>query len=254
MTNAQDCYAVSQKLVISGNIVERYSYEKPYFVGFPRIRHFKQFDSPPKFRDQVVIRDDNVRRARQKIRRLINCNPDLEKFMTLTFDINKVTGDITNLDIANNYFNIFIKRLKRVYPDLKYIAVPEFQKKGRIHYHLLTNIKEYISNDYLADELWTYGFAWLRKTYNVDNLGAYVCKYLSKEIFDKRYFRKKKFFYSLNLLKPVIIDKLNEVKEFLGFHFFNLLETCHFDCLTDFLGQVYYYRYKMSIDIKVATQ
>jgi len=248
-----EVYQVSQKIVVAGCHVEYYKYEKPYYVGFPRLFTMgKKFRKPNK--DQELIRADNVRRARQKIRRLINSNPDMLKFMTLTFDKNKVSINTTDLAETNKLFNLFIKRLTRIYPDLKYIAVPEFQKKSKqVHYHLLTNIKPYISNDDLANNVWQYGFAWLRKTYNIDNLGAYICKYLSKEIFDKRYFKKKKYFYSVNLLKPVIIDYLIEVKDFIkNTGLFNIKPLFSFNVLTEYLGEVYYYRYRVD-NLKVAT-
>jgi len=236
-------YSVAEKFIVSGAVLEHYSYEKPYFVGFPRIRSFK-----PVFRairrDQVCIRDDNVRRTRQKIRRLVNSNQDLLKFMTLTFKEN------VSLEVGNKHFDIFIKRLRRLYPSLKYIAIPEFQKRGAIHYHLLTNIP-YIKNDDLAS-LWGVGFAWLRKIDNIDNLGAYVCKYLGKANFDKRYFKKKKFFYSLNLLKPIILDKIEDVKAFISSGLFNCFKKVFsFVNFTDFLGSVSYTQYKSTIPFEL---
>jgi len=237
-------YSVSEKLVISGDFVEHYQYEKNYFVGFPRLFSPTRF-LRAKTTPQERIRADNVRRTRQKVRRLINSNKDLLKFMTLTFD-----DPVIDLASGNKLFDVFIKKMRRLYPDLKYIAVPEFQKKSKkLHYHLLTNIKEYISNDYLADELWQNGYAWLRETYNIDNLGAYVSKYLSKEIFDERYFKKRKFLYSFNLLKPIIIDKFKEVKRVLnsGFdYFYNKIFDKTID--SDFLGVIQYKQYKC-IDI-----
>lgn len=243
-----EVYPVYQKIVVSGDYVERYQYEKPYHVGFPALRSLHT-RLRSKTRDQELIRSDNVRRARQKIRRLINANPDLKKFMTLTF-----SSDVIDIPEGNKLFDAFIKRLKRLYPNLKYIAVPEFQKKSkRLHYHLLTNITEYISNDFLADELWQNGFAWLRSVYKIDNLGAYLSKYLSKEIFDKRYFKKKKFLYSLNLCKPIVLDYIVHVNKFLYNNYIDLIKpSFEGEFLTDFLGKVYYCRYKLD-NVKVET-
>lgn len=243
-----EVYPVYQKVVVSGPFVEYYQYEKPYHIGFPRLFRLKPSVRAKKPL-QEVIRADNVRRARQKVRRLINANSDLKKFMTLTFN-----SPVVDLPEGNKLFDIFIKRLRRLYPDLKYIAVPEFQKKSkRLHYHLLTNIKDYISNDYLTDILWQNGWSWLRNTYNIDNLGAYLSKYLTKEIFDSRYFRKKKFLYSSNLLKPIVLDYVREVKDFLFNNYIRFIKP-DFEAtfLTDFLGEVYYSRYKLN-SIKVET-
>jgi len=79
-------YTVSEKLVISGQYLEFYDYEIPYWVGYPKLKptKFRIVQRTP-LKSQEEMRDDNVRRTRIKIRRLVNCNQDLVKFMTLTF-------------------------------------------------------------------------------------------------------------------------------------------------------------------------
>lgn len=238
-------YPVAQKIIISGRYVEHYTYEKPYWVGFPRFRlqhRFVVFQKPKV--DQTQIRDDNVRRTRIKIRRLVNSNQDLDRFMTLTFNTPEL-----DLVSANPKFNDFILRVRFRFPDFKYLCVPEFQKKSaRVHYHLLCNIP-FINSDELV-ALWGHGFVFIRKVDSVDNLGAYVCKYLGKANFDTRYFRKKKFFYSYNLLRAVVVDKFEEVVEVLK----NLplqwsqfiKKVFEFDFETKYLGMISYKQYKMA--------
>lgn len=123
LINEPEVYEVSKKMVISGDHIEIYEYEKSYYKGFPRLfRPVKFISSKPK-PSQEVVRADNVRRAKQKIRRLVNCNEkEFTKLMTLTFSDN-----ITDLSVANKKLDIFFKRLKRLFPKLKYVAVPEFQ-------------------------------------------------------------------------------------------------------------------------------
>jgi len=246
-----DAYEVSQKIIVSGRFLEHYTYSKPYWVGWPVERVFRPA-KPARFVtacEQTQIRDDNVRRTRIKIRRLVNSNPDLVKFMTLTFNT-----DMISLEEANKLFNIFIKKITRLSPGFKYLAVPEFQSKSkRVHYHLLCNLP-YVENSHLT-KLWGNGFVFIRKVDSVENMGSYVSKYLGKGNFDKRYFRKRKFFYSLNLIRPVIIDDLKAVLNILD----NLpsspllvkrvFSTSFF---TDFLGVIYYNQYKLSEFLKVA--
>lgn len=267
-------YQVSQKLIISGSHIESYEYEKPYWVGYPRLRSsFSQFKRP--VAPQESLRDDNVRRTRIKIRRLVNSNNDLEKFALLTFDEKRFSSpsDIVNLEQTNILFNQFIKRLTRytrsVYGiSFKYLAVPEFQgdyyfrtgiKKefgGAVHYHFLCNLP-YISQSSL-EKIWTHGIAKIRKIDNIDNVGAYICKYLGKQNFDTRYFRKRKFFYSFNLLKPLVVDKLCDVIEILE----NLplktpifvKQVFSFSFFTKYLGVIKYNQYKLSEFLKVAWQ
>lgn len=234
-------YQVSQKLIISGDYLEVYKFEKSYWVGWPRERRYRPHR--PHFRsqaDQELIRDDNVRRTRIKIRRLVNCNHDLDRFMTLTFNT-----PLLDLNKANPLFRNFVKRLSRLYPQFKYLCVPEFQpNSGRVHYHLLCNLP-YIEKSEL-ESLWSHGFVFIRKVDSVDNMGAYVCKYLGKANFDKRYFRKNKFFYSYNLLRSVIIDKLLSVTNILE----NLPKTCkliyNLSFNTEFLGLINYLQYRLT--------
>jgi hypothetical protein len=118
--------------------------------------------------------------------------------MTLTFAKN-----ITDLKTANYIFNQFIKRITYKYPDFKYLAIPEFQQRGAVHYHLLCEMPFIHFRE--ITEIWGQGNIDIKTLNDVDNIGAYVCKYLSKDMFDERTFGKKKFFRSQTLLNPVEI-------------------------------------------------
>jgi hypothetical protein len=244
-----ESYPVQQKLVISGQFVEYYKYSRSYWRGvspYPR-RLFPIIRFSPPVQDK--IRDDNAKRAGTKIRRLVNSNPQLDRFLTLTY-----ATPILDLETSNKIFTNFIKRLKRLFPDLQYLAVPEFQKSSkRVHYHLLCNLP-YIEVDTITD-LWGQGFCFLRKINNVTNLGAYISKYLTKESFDTRYFKKRKFFYSYTLLKPITVDKLKKVYTILKnlpVHipiFCELLYKNKFT--TKFLGMVSYKQYRLAKFIRI---
>lgn len=242
-------YQVFEKIIISGNYLEHYTYEKGYWVGWPKERFYRILKPRVKSSlEQTALRDDNVRRTRIKIRRLVNSNQDLVKFMTLTF-----ADEIFDLESANKMFNQFIKRLTRLSPGFKYLAVPEFQSSGRVHYHLLCNLP-YIKNDDLKN-VWGHGFVFIRLIDKVENLGSYMCKYLGKANFDSRFFRKRKFFYSFNLLKPIIITDLNKIKDII----YNLPLSLSFllkkvfsmSFLTKYLGEIQYNQYKLSDFLKV---
>ena len=85
----------------------------------------------------------NILRSKLTLQRLVLANNSIFKsFVTLTFN-----EDIFDLSIATYEFQKFIKKVSRVYSNFKYIGVPEFQKNGRVHFHLLTNI------DYFTDSL-----------------------------------------------------------------------------------------------------
>jgi hypothetical protein len=166
---------------------------------------------------QNLKTQSSICRTRTNIRRLTNSNPHLNNFLTLTF-----AKSMPNLEPANNLFHLFIKRITRKYPNFEYIAVNEFQKDtyydgrvkpegGSVHYHLLCNLgAKYTTKEELfawerrfALKYWQNGFIKIKEVSQITNMGAYFCKYLGKDMFDKRMFRKKKFFCSRTLQRPI---------------------------------------------------
>lgn len=163
------------------------------------------------------IRKDNLARSRQLLIDYCYSNEkDWYTFITLTFKDN-----ITDLSYANKKFNIWVSKIKRKYPSFKYLCVPEFQKRGAVHYHLITNLKigsEYITlqdgKDNMYDvKYWKYGFSSVFDIKNkVDeqfNIALYLLKYMYKDI-DNRLFSRKKIMKSNNLEKPHEIKYLSK--------------------------------------------
>jgi len=202
-------YPYNLKIVVSGKQVEVFKYKKHIWRDFDK----KQFENEnnekpqkePKQLDafeQMEIKKQKIKyslnRTKTEIRRLTNSNPQLNKFMTLTF-----ADNITDLKTANYIFNQFIKRIVYKYGNFEYLAVPEFQKRGAVHYHLLCKLP-FIEIAKLQS-IWGQGFIKINKIDNVNNVGAYVCKYLSKDMFDERTFNKKKFFRSQSLKTSIEI-------------------------------------------------
>ncbi len=160
----------------------------------------------------------SICRTRTNIRRLVNANPHLNQFLTLTFNFS-----VPTLEKANRLFHLFIMRMTKAFPGFQYICVNEFQgdrnfrtgelkpEGGSVHYHLLCNFgpkdtsKEAVFawERKFAVKWWRNGFVKIVPVQQVTNLGAYFCKYLSKDMFDKRMFGKKKFFCSRSLQRPI---------------------------------------------------
>ena len=223
-----------QKLIISGNVLEIYDYEEPIRLGLKRKKRKQGVNRKSNITlsediefEKEVKNNFSLRRTKSNIVRLINSNPELKVFITLTFDDSKsFVGAFTNIDKCNLIFSTFIKRLKRQYFNLRYLAVPEFQsdyyyrskiKKefgGNIHYHVLCNLP-YVSNDRLS-KIWGYGFVDINNIRHVSRVGLYVAKYIGKELFDGRLFGKKKVFSSRQLLKPKIIITGRKVRDYLN--------------------------------------
>jgi len=153
-------------------------------------------DTQPEMR-----RSDNLTVARQKIRRIINANKNQydqkTKFITYTFKEN-----ITSLEEANKKWRKYCKKIQYRYGKIKYLSVVEFQKRGAIHYHVLYFNLPYIKEiKPTLSKLWKHGFINIKTLKEVRNVGAYVCKYLQKEIMDKRLLREKAYFCSKGLIK-----------------------------------------------------
>lgn len=181
------------------------------------------------------IEEKNINRSKIKMQRLIKTNiDDFKTFITLTFDSNKTDIDINDIELANSKFNIFRTYMKQLKSDFKCVGVPEFQKRGAVHYHLLTNI-DYEDLVLLDNEIrtynkksksykvgkplkvWSYGYSLAIPLIGI-NIVAYMSKYMTKDI-DNRLFSKKRYFYTRNLKLPseyyIDLDNQEEVLYYL---------------------------------------
>ena len=188
------------KLIVTNNVIELMEYEKLNVKNkIPDTAYIIE-------KGQGLHKDENYARKmqhrRDNVRRLITMNFDsTSKFVTLTFAEN-----IKDVKLANHHYEKFIKRLKRRYPDLKYLTVVEFQdKKGRgaVHYHMICNLP-FIKKTELFD-IWGNGWVYINKIKHVDNIGAYVIKYMTKDSDDKRLQGLKAYNCSKGLERPTEI-------------------------------------------------
>ena len=151
----------------------------------------------------------NIMRSKLQCQRLAKCNSNIwETFITLTFQKN-----VININVGNKEFKNFVRKVRRIYNDFKYLCVPEFQKRGAIHYHLLTNIsikndkliyKQIDNKKFLHIKYWNNGFTKVDNIKNdIKKIIGYISKYMTKDI-DDRLFGKHRYFYSQNLNKPQI--------------------------------------------------
>ena len=156
----------------------------------------------------------NAIRSNLNCQRIAKTNRDSwETFITLTFKEN-----LTDIVQANKIFNAWVSNIRKLKKDFKYIAVPEFQKWGAVHYHVLSNLgREDTNIIYLQKErvgkakdlttiydvkYWTKGFArvdFIKSDYK--KIYGYICKYMTKDI-DNKLFGKHRYFNSQNLVKP----------------------------------------------------
>lgn len=174
-----------------------------------------------------IIRSDSITRSYSLLVDLALQNANhFKSFITLTFKENE-----TDIESANRKFSNYIKMIKTKNKNMMYICVPEFQKRGSIHYHMMTNLevntelipkrtKKHIYNpktkktkilEYYDLKYWSHGYSTafdLELTDERFSVAAYMTKYFFKDI-DHRLFNKNKILYSRNLEKPNI-KKLSE--------------------------------------------
>jgi len=196
------CYQI--KIYNLGDIYEIYKYELPVYAGYHKFKKYNNGNNTDE-NTKLDNRKKVATRIRNNVRRLALANFDeYSRFFTATF-----ADNIKDMDFANNEFKKFIKRIKYHYGDFKYLAVVEFQKRGAIHYHMLSDFGYIEQTD--LEKIWGNGFVWIRdlltanKGKTVDNMGAYIVKYMNKNIIDKRLMGKKAYFTSKNLIRPEII-------------------------------------------------
>lgn len=203
-----------KKAVVCGNQTEVYEYARPIFRGLQsRIGVYRGSDRVPKPRTT-----ESTLRTRKKIRQLVNSNPTMDKFLTLTFAEN-----VTDIRTANYEFKKFRQKLERhLGRAFKYLGVIEFQERGAVHYHLMMDIP-FIEWQELS-ELWGKGRIKIERIRKANRAGLYMAKttnYLLKGATDTRLFGKKVFFYSYNLLA-----KARELLENISSGFAGAVEQC----------------------------
>ena len=232
---------ICEKVIISRTEIEHYrNLDKPVLRGYKRRK--REGNKEPK--EQTEKARFSVFRTITGIRRILDMNPQLIKFLTLT-------TTITDVAKANRLFNLFTQRMKDKYPEFQYFAVIEFMpdidfhgnKKpdgGEVHYHLLCNLRYVISKE-LA-KIWGNGFIKILRKREADSLREYLSKYFWKDMKDKRLFRKKKYFCSQDLERPV--ELINEEANFFmkdSDKNFDLIEEQTFK--NDYRGNILYRRY-----------
>ncbi len=222
------------KIVKCGDYIQVYQKERKFKINAINLKSITNDDDIKKVdtdnlkkiknkEDNInnEIKERNINRSKFECQRLAKSNSSCWKsFITLTFENN-----ITDIDFANKKLRIFLDSVKRVFQNFKYIGIPEFQKRGAVHYHLLTNIscnsniipkqikkklynpssKSYKLLEYYNIKYWNYGYSSAEIIENdIKKIVGYISKYMTKDI-DNRLFNRHRYFCSRNLIKPNII-------------------------------------------------
>lgn len=173
-------------------------------------------DNLPSLTDTIQLK--NITRSKLECQRLAKANmEDWKSFITLTFEEN-----IIDLKEANKKFRYYIDKIQRLKKDFKYLCITEFQKRGAIHYHLLTNLecnskfipKQPIKSLYNPSSRTWKELEYYDLPYWIDGYSSaepmdsdskkvvgYISKYMTKDV-DNRLFNRHRYFYSRNLNRP----------------------------------------------------
>jgi hypothetical protein len=263
------------KLIKCGHVLEVYQYEKTPIQFDPafewgdddRFPYHDIYEKGTEWEDKAWITESekeekrkeynlyNANVRRNKLRRMILANfSSNSKFITLTF-----REHITDLDKANILFKQFIQRLRSRWGNFKYLAVIEFQKSGRVHYHMISDLpfiqkgllyaiwqnrpisrskeskfycigKAKVNIERYSEcmDHWKEtgkgikpkreffleiddipraagGFVKINNISHVDNVGAYIVKYMTKESDNPALIGRKTYLYSQSLVKEEVI-------------------------------------------------
>jgi hypothetical protein len=200
------------KVILSGHFIESYEYQKPLVLN-KRPGKKKPESKLPEY-DQLFAKVARSLEYRQRtkhrvigvVQRLVESNFNKDSiFITLTFN-DQNNFNISDLSICNKKFHNFIVKLRILFDDIKYLAVPEFQDKnnrGAVHYHLIIN-RPFVHKKIIR-KFWKFGFIKIKDIYYLQGIGNYFTKYLTKNSDDDRLAGKRSFFASRNLRrsKPV---------------------------------------------------
>lgn len=202
--NVKEIYSGDRVEVYKYSVAQEYNYEGNNKAG----RKGKGKSNVEKNRKETL------NKARNNIIRLINCNPDLTTFVTLTYAEN-----MQDLQHSKYHLKVLFKNLQADFKDFRYLYVLEFQSRGAIHYHMLCNLpvpvitagrKEKKTEEqknfenYFREMYWEHGFVDIRDLAQEGNtnVGLYVAVYLVEDLYKLDLGGARCYGYSRNLNRP----------------------------------------------------
>lgn len=197
------------RIVQYGDITELYEYEKDH-VSTARTRYKSELEKKRdrERRKQWVPKSEySIRRAKTQFFKICSealYTKGVPMFITLTNHEDDVSVDAGYKHIRQFKDNVKNKMGKAI----SYIAVPEWQKKGRLHYHLLVwglcpKEAETERSTRNLQRLYGKGFVDVRMAYDSSpKLASYFAKYFTKAYTERRLSNKKAYTTSRTIDKP----------------------------------------------------
>lgn len=210
---------------------------------------------------QKALRKENrrvqtLRDARNTTRRLALMNfGSGDKFLTLTFDPKRAKEeDIRSIEFVDKEFKKFIQRFNYKFDTkLQYIAVRELHKSGRYHLHMLCKYPFEFKDEedirhwerIVGQEVWKHGFVDIKVIDHVDNVGAYLIKYMTKNISLELFKGKKAYLCSKGLERPLIFRGEEAERIINEYKLDNKKEVFTNSYESEYLGKITYKEYNL---------
>lgn len=253
-----------RKVIVSGHVIEVYEFEKMP-VGNEYAFEKDDYDALDFENIKIESKEDRilerrkqtVRDARNTVRRLALMNFGVgDKFLTLTFDPKKFREeDLRDVVFVDSEFRRFVMRFNyRFKCKLKYIAVREFHKSGRLHFHMVCDWDKRFESEeeiremerFLGEKVWKNGFVDIKQMNHVDNVGAYIIKYMTKDL-PMEFFKGRKIYLPSKRLKRPLIYRDYEAEQVLqAYELERKKEVFTNSYESDYLGIIVYKEYNLN--------
>ena len=174
--------------------------------------------------------DSAPRRARTCIRRHI-MGSACDRMLTLTYREN-----FSDRDLADQQVSALLRIIKRWHKGIGYLAVPEYQKRGAIHWHIALNTRVEATRvrkawNKILEKSGLSGNINLQYFPSAAKQAAYLAKYVSKDMDDPNRGTRKRYKRNRGLVIPETVIRCEGINE--GFAKFNEMagEKWHGDYL-----------------------
>lgn len=161
----------------------------------------------------------SMNRSKNNLMDILKSN-EFNFFVTLTFDKTKI--DRLDDNKTRKAFTQWANNITRNLPNLIYVAVPEYHKKGGLHFHLLIggataedlgleDSGKRVKSGRCKGQIIFNVSKWNRKGFSTateildtNAVKFYLSKYLTKSKVDPRFYNKKRFYVSRNIKRPQV--------------------------------------------------
>lgn len=198
------------RVIQSGDQIELYEYSNKYVqkTRANTSRKTRRATYQHNSSDDIPTRNhQNIKRCRNNFIRIVTTNcegKELPAFFTFTIEREVA------LEVGYAYLKDFWQIIKQKYNGVRYIGVPEWQRRGVLHFHFLVwglprevtdNKRERSTRNFQRQ--WHKGFCDVRNaTYDNGGLGGYLAKYLTQTLQDNRLRNRRAYTASRNIRRP----------------------------------------------------